>query len=168
MASWCPCITQWCPGLILIASRVVQLVNWLVVGKVGIHMQFRQGMERANGEPDIYIYIFGDLGKCLQLSIGHQKIDINSISSYLTIHLTSGKSREDVPEGNLPSALFLEGVFGSQNSTIHLSIYLWHWETHGRIFQKGTSRWYCHQYTFVLFYVEFILYLSKGAISSRG
>ena len=59
----------------------------------------------------IYVYIFGDMGKCQQLSIGHQKIGISSISSNLSIHLTSGMSREDVPEKNLPSALFLGGVF---------------------------------------------------------
>ena len=76
-----------------------------------------------------------------------------------------GCTRREPPIGIISWKCFL-------NQKIQLSIdpyiYRWHWEPHGRIYKRGTSWCYCHQYTFFLFYVEFILYLSKGAISSRG
>jgi hypothetical protein len=67
--------------------------------------------------------------------------NIDSISSqYPSIYTTLGKTREDVPGGNLPKILS-SILFQLPN---YLSI--WHWGNPERMYQEETSRDMCHQW----------------------
>ena len=72
------------------------------------HVKKGQGLEKANREPDIYVYIFSDMGKfvggCTRretlISIISWRCFLNK-KIQLSIYVALGNSREDLPEGNL-------------------------------------------------------------------